>query len=78
MNCFICGAEAQLSERPDSEEYQCPNCGHYEISRTALELYKQRLWKFDVYLARRWIADQQDSDAIPFVDLDIAVRLLGD
>ncbi|POA50338.1 hypothetical protein C1893_01945 [Pseudomonas sp. MPR-ANC1] len=77
MSCFICGDEAQLSVRPDSEEYQCPKCGHYRISRTAIELYRLGLWKFDIYLARRWIADQQDSDAIPFIDSDLAVRLLG-
>jgi len=77
MSCFICGAEAQPNVRPDSEEYQCPECGHYRISKEVIEVFRLHRWKFDIYLVRRWIADQQGSGAIPFIDSDLAVRLMG-
>lgn len=77
MSCFICGVDAQLSVGPDSEEYQCPECGHYRISKEAIELFRLQRWKFDIYLVRRWIADQQGSGATPFIASDLAVRLMG-
>jgi len=66
MSCYICGNEVvEAIVRPDSEEYPCPDCGHYRISGTAMELFRLHHWAFDIYLACRWIADQQGSGKIP-------------
>lgn len=76
MSCFICGDNVEPVVLGDSEEYACPRCGHYRISRAAIEMYKRHHWSFDVYLARRWIADQKGSGEIPLMDSTIAVRLV--
>ncbi|NCE83482.1 hypothetical protein DK870_03590 [Pseudomonas sp. Q1] len=76
MACFICGGNVEPVALYDSEEYVCAGCGQYRISVAAIELYKQRDWRFDVYLARRWIADQQGSGTIPLIDSDMATRLM--
>ena len=41
-----------------------------------MELYRQRNLRFDIYVARRWIADQQGSGEIPLIDSQMAARLL--
>lgn len=77
MSCFICGYDVEPSVTPDSEEYSCPSCGHYRISITAIKLFRLHHLKFDIYLARRWIADQQGRGTIPLIDPGLAVRLVG-
>lgn len=76
MSCFICGNDVEPVVLDDSEEYACAGCGHYRISGTAIELYKRHNWTVDVYLARRWIADQQGSRTIPLIDSNMAARLV--
>ena len=78
MSCYICGNEVvEPVVRPDSEEYPCPDCGHYRISGTAMELFRLHDWKFDIYLVRRWIADQQGSGEIPLIDSGVASLLFA-
>lgn len=76
MSCYICGNGVAPIVLPDAQEYSCPECGRYRISGTAIELLKLHPWKFDIYLARRWIADQQESGAIPLIDSNIITRLV--
>ncbi|NUT73566.1 hypothetical protein HNO86_00775 [Pseudomonas sp. C1C7] len=76
MSCYICGRSVAPILLPDSEEYSCPDCGHYRITGAAIELLQQHVWKFDVYLVRRWIADQQGSGTTPLIDANIAARLM--
>lgn len=76
MGCYICGTEVAPIVLPDVQEYPCPSCGRYRIADTAIGLLKVHLWKFDIYLAQRWIADQQGDGTIPLIDSDIVSRLV--
>ena len=76
MNCYICGDNVPPIVLEDVQEYPCPNCGRYRISSAAIELLERHRWKFDIYLARRWIADQQGDGTIPLIDSDIVTRLV--
>lgn len=76
MSCYICGINVAPIVLPDVQEITCPNCGRYRISGTAIELLERHPWKFDIYLARRWIADQQGDGTVPLIDSDIVTRLV--
>jgi DNA-directed RNA polymerase subunit RPC12/RpoP len=76
MTCYICGKDVEAIQFPDSEEIPCPDCSHYRISGTAVALFKQHSWRFDVDLARRWIASQQGSGVIPLIDSSRAASLI--
>ena len=76
MSCYICGYNVAPIVLPDVEEYSCPACGRYRITGTAIELLKLHPWEFDIYLVRRWIADQQDESCPPLINSDIVTRLL--
>lgn len=76
MSCYICGNEVLPIVLPEIQEFPCPECGRYRIAASAIELLKLHPWKFDVYLARRWIADQQESGTIPLIDSNIITRLV--
>ena len=46
MVCPICGSEAENRgdhDYGDKKRYECPRCGPFEISRTALAMLKRRL-----------------------------------
>jgi DNA-directed RNA polymerase subunit RPC12/RpoP len=77
MKCFICAAES--NEVPSSGDYKqiaCPECGEYKISGTAIALFKEHNWKFNIEEARRWIASHQGSGTIPMIDSNRAASLL--
>lgn len=76
MSCYICGTRVTPVVLPDSEEIPCPECGRYRITGTATELLKRNILKFDIYLSRRWLADQQGSGIIPLIDSNITGRLM--
>jgi len=77
MACFICGEPAVRVETGRKyEERVCPKCGHYRITGKALVLMKAHGWRFDVYLARRWIAAHQGSGPTPTIDSHQAGRLI--
>lgn len=76
MNCYICGKDFSVIQRPDSEECHCPDCGAYRISGTALKFYREKNWKFDVNLVRQWLASNQSSDQITLIDSDRAELLI--
>ncbi len=76
MSCYICGNSVAPVVQSDSEEIPCPDCGRYRITGTAIELFKRHNWKFDIYLVRRWIADQQGSGTIPVIDSSMAAKLM--
>lgn len=77
MKCFICSTES--SEVPSVGDYTqlaCPTCGEYKISGTAIALFKERHWKFNVGEARRWLASQQGSGTIPLINSERAASLI--
>ncbi len=76
MGCYICGYNVVPIVLPDTEEYSCTACGRYRITGSAIELLKLHPWKFDIYLSRRWIADQQEVGTTPLIDSDIVTRLV--
>ncbi|MDR6927117.1 hypothetical protein [Pseudomonas sp. BE134] len=77
MKCLICGEPALgVKSEGDYQERACPKCGRYRISTPALKLMKAHGWRFDVELARRWLAQQQGSEAIPTIDSNQAGRLI--
>lgn len=76
MTCIVCGVEAEATVLGDRKEYACPECGHYQVSLGAAEMYRRHNWGFDVYLVRRWISDQQGSGTIPLIDTNVAARLV--
>jgi len=78
MTCFICNelaTEAGLGD--DYEERVCPNCGHYRVTGLALLLMKAHGWRFDVELARTWIANQKSYGFVPTIDSYQASCLTG-
>lgn len=76
MSCCICGKDVEPIAISDGEEYPCPDCGHYRITGTAIALLNTLNWKFDIELARRWIASQQGTDTIPLIDSSRAASLI--
>ncbi|BBV97965.1 hypothetical protein [Pseudomonas monteilii] len=56
MRCFICNLES--TDNPFAQggrSVDCQFCGSYSISGTALHLYRQNLWVFNVVRARDWL-----------------------
>lgn len=77
MTCLICNEPAVATDADDDYlEKVCPDCGHYRITGAALVLMKAHGWRFDVNLARKWIAEQQSSEMIPTIDSHQAPRLI--
>lgn len=77
MECFICATES--NEGPSSGDYKqiaCPACGEYKISGTAIALFNEYNWKFDVDLTRQWLASQQGSGVIPVIESNRAALLI--
>ncbi|CAI8791495.1 TFIIB-like protein [Pseudomonas jessenii] len=69
MKCLICGDSAASADTgADYVERDCPECGRYRITGTALALMKAHGWRFDVDLTRKWIAEHQGTGSIPTVD----------
>lgn len=77
MSCYICGKDVDLIHRPDSEECPCPDCGHYRLSGTAIKLYEDNDWKFDIEITRQWLASQQGRGIVPLIDSDTAKLLIA-
>lgn len=78
MNCFICEAEAaDIPPVGDYFERACPECGHYKISRTAVNLLQINSWSLDVELTRRWLAMHLGTGEIPLITSDRASSLIG-
>jgi predicted RNA-binding Zn-ribbon protein involved in translation (DUF1610 family) len=77
MECFICGTEsAQVLPSGDYKQLVCPECGEYKISDTAIQTMKNNNYRFDVDLARRWLAMQLGSGTIPLIGSDRAASLI--
>jgi len=77
MECFICATDS--SEVPSSGDYKqlaCPDCGEYRISGTAIALFKEHNWRFDVDLTRRWLTSQLGTGKLPLIDSDRAASLI--
>jgi hypothetical protein len=76
MTCLICGEPAVAIDADDDYlERACPMCGHYRVTGAALVLMKAHGWRFDVELARKWIAEHQGTGTIPIIDSHQAGRL---
>lgn len=77
MSCLICKEPAAIFDAGgDYQERVCPKCGNYRITGTALVLMHAHDWRFDVELARKWIAEHQSPGAIPTIDSHQAARLI--
>lgn len=77
MTCFICdGPATSIDSDSDYQERVCLECGHYKLSRTAIDVLAANNWKLDVELARRWLAMQQGIGLVPLIDSNRAVSLI--
>lgn len=62
MSCFICNESA--SETPFTHggiSFDCPGCGAYSISGTALHLCQQEVLVFHVERSREWLAKRREE-----------------
>ncbi|WP_085703883.1 hypothetical protein [Pseudomonas sp. B15(2017)] len=77
MDCFICGTESrEVPSTGDFKQVACSECGEYRLSGTAIALFKEHNWKFDVDLTRRWLTTQQLLGTIPLIDSSRAASLI--
>lgn len=78
MTCLICGEPALVVDVSggDYEEGLCPKCGQYRVTDTAILLLKAQGWRFDVELARKWIAEHKDPGMIPTIDPHQVARMI--
>lgn len=77
MICFICnGPTKEFDVRGDLGEKNCPKCGCYQITETALVMMRTHKLRFDVELARHWIAELHRSGITPIIDAPQAARLV--
>lgn len=54
MECLVCGTESQKVDSDlDGTELNCPDCGHFAISRSLIAV--QRDQHFDVDQTRWWL-----------------------
>lgn len=75
MQCRICGVETNdIDSGDDYEEYACPDCGPYKVTRTAIATMDNHGVRLDVALTRRWLS-QQTPEFIPTIDSELAMRL---
>ncbi|WP_448090735.1 hypothetical protein [Pseudomonas azerbaijanoccidentalis] len=77
MECFICSTESnEVPSAGDYKQLACPVCGEYRISGTAISLFNEKNWKFNVEEARRWLASQQGGGTIPLINSERAASLI--
>jgi len=77
MECFICGTESsEVLPLGDYKQLACPECGEYKISDTAIQTMNNNNYKFDVDLARRWLAMHLGTGEIPLINSDRAASLI--
>ncbi|MFJ7312897.1 hypothetical protein ACIQVE_09025 [Pseudomonas sp. NPDC098747] len=77
MECFICGTES--SEVPSAGDYKqlaCPECGEYKLSGTAIALFKEHNWKFNIEFTRLWLETQRKGGTIPLISSERAATLI--
>lgn len=77
MTCLICDEPAShVDVGDDYQERECPKCGRYRVTHTALVWMQTHGWRFDVKLTRTWLAHQQGSGLIPIIDSQQASVLI--
>jgi len=77
MECFICSTESnEVPSAGDYKQLACPKCGEYRLSGTAIALFKENNWKFNIEETRRWLASQQGGGTIPLISSERAASLI--
>lgn len=62
MHCFICTENATgIPFTHGGQSFDCPGCGAYSISGTALHLCQQELLVFEVERSRNWLAKRREE-----------------
>lgn len=75
MECRVCGAESnKIDPRGDYEEFACPACGPYKISRTAIGELERHGYRLDPTRTRKWLS-QQTPETVPVIDSTLALQL---
>jgi len=77
MECFICGGEANRGETTgDYQRVACPACGDYKMTGSALAEMEKHGFRFNIEVARQWIAMHQGTGEIPMINAATAVKLI--
>ncbi|VVP11749.1 hypothetical protein PS854_03336 [Pseudomonas fluorescens] len=77
MKCFICSTESnEVPSAGDYTQLDCPQCGEYRLSGTAIALFKEHNWKFNVEFTRLWLESQRSGGTIPLITSDRAKTLI--
>ena len=77
MKCFICSTESnEVPAAGDYKQLACPECGEYRLSGTAITLFEQNKWKFNVEFTRLWLESQRSGGTIPLVTSERAATLI--
>lgn len=67
MQCVICEAPARLvAAAGDQERLSCAECGEYRITRSARRMMAGQ--RFDVDVARIWLAGRRCTGQVPLID----------
>ena len=76
MNCFVCNESAtDVPIANGGKLVNCAECGWYRISGTALHLFHQDLWVFNVARAREWLRFKREGgDAQPIIESDTNLK----
>lgn len=60
MRCYICDTQAVEAPRTgDGENIDCPECGEYAISGTAVSMLLKDLRVFNLARSREWLAEER-------------------
>ena len=70
MRCFICDTQAtDIPVTQGGRLVNCPGCGWYNISGTAVHLLQQDLKVFNVTRTRNWLSGRrEDGVDQPLID----------
>ncbi len=76
MRCFICLSDAtDVPFAQGGRSVECPQCGPYSISGTALHLYHQDLWVLNVERSRDWLVLRREAgEDRPIIDSQTNLR----
>lgn len=60
MRCYICEKQAVEAPRAgDGENIDCPECGEYAISGTAVAMLRRDVRVFNLARSREWLAEER-------------------
>jgi hypothetical protein len=76
MNCFVCNGSATDGPIANGGKLvNCDGCGWYRISGTALHLFHQNLWVFNVTRTREWLRlKREEGHSQPIIESDTNLK----